>query len=155
MLSVRRLLVIIGLVAAVALVATAPAQAQDTTPRCAAVTALKPGNEVPPVDSRTSGAAAIHISGTRLSFAVAISNPDREEFCAGHIHIGAAGVNGPVRVLLFSGSSNRRLFTQVASIGISLENARAICGDLAGHYINYHTRRNPGGELRGQLVRVF
>jgi hypothetical protein len=155
MLPVRRLLVILGLVVAVALVATAPAQAQDTTPKCAAVAALKPGNEVPAVDSRTSGAAAIHINGTRLSFAVAIANPDREEFFAGHIHIGAAGVNGPVRVLLFSGSSDRRLFTQVSSISISLDDARAICRDLAGHYINYHTLRNQGGELRGQLIKVF
>ena len=116
---------------------------------------LKPGNEVPPADSRTSGAAAVHINGTRLSFAVAIANPERESFFAGHIHIGAAGVNGMIRVGLFMGSSDRRLFTQFDSIEIADADARAICSDLAGHYVNYHTTKNPGGALRGQLVRLF
>jgi hypothetical protein len=154
-LAIRRLLVVLALVVAVALVAAAPGQAQSATTKCAAVAVLKPGNEVPPADSRTSGAAAVHINGTRLSFAVAIANPERESFFAGHIHIGAAGVNGMIRVGLFMGSSDRRLFTQFDSIEIAEADARAICSDLAGHYVNYHTTKNPGGALRGQLVRLF
>jgi CHRD domain len=154
-LAVRRLLAVLGLVVAVALLAAIPGQAQSARTKCTAVAALKPGNEVPPADSETSGAAAVHINGTRLSFAVAIANPERERFFAGHIHIGAAGVNGPVRVLLFSGSNDRRLFTQFDSIQISATDAAAICGNLAGHYVNYHTDDFPGGALRGQLVRLF
>lgn len=155
MLAFRRLLAVLGLVVAVVLVAATPGQAQSATTKCTAVAALKPGNEVPPADSRTSGAAAVHINGTRLSFAVAIANPERETFFAGHIHIGAAGVNGDIRVGLFMGSSDRRLFTQFDSIEIDEDDAKAICGDLAGHYINYHTTKNTGGALRGQLVRLF
>jgi hypothetical protein len=152
----RSLLAVLALTVAVALVAAAPGGAQSTSPtKCAAVAQLKPGNEVPPVDSRTSGAAAVHINGTRLNFAVAILNPQRETFIAGHIHIGAAGVNGVIRVPLFEGSSNRRLFTQLDSIPISEANAAAICGDLAGHYVNYHTEEHETGALRGQLVRLF
>ena len=153
--AIRRLLVVLALVVAVALVAAAPSQAQGATTKCAAVAVLKPGNEVPPTDSRTSGAAAVHINGTRLSFAVAIANPERETFFAGHIHIGAAGVNGDIRVGLFMGSSDRRLFTQFDSIEIAEADAKAICGDLAGHYVNYHTTTHRGGALRGQLVRLF
>jgi hypothetical protein len=28
----------------------------------------------------------------------------------------------------------------------------AICGNLAGHYVNYHTTQDPMGAVRGQLV---
>lgn len=149
----RRLMAVLIVVAALAALAVAtPAAATDDAIKCAAYAVLKPGNEVPPTASKTLGAAAIHINGTTLSFAVTIANPQRETFVAGHIHIGAAGVNGPVRVPLFSGSNDRKLFFQAAQIQISAENATAICADLAGHYVNYHTTTFPGGALRGQLV---
>jgi CHRD domain len=153
---IRRLTAVLFLVAVLAAlaVATPAAATQDSATKCAAYAVLKPGNEVPPTASRTLGAAAIHINGTTLSFAVTIANPQRETFFAGHIHIGAAGVNGPVRVALFSGSNDRKLFFQAARITISETDAVAICGDLAGHYVNYHTTTFPGGALRGQLVGV-
>jgi CHRD domain len=152
----RRLIAVLFAVAVLtALAAATPAAATgDSATKCAAYAVLKPGNEVPPTTSRTLGAAAIKINGTTLSFVVTISNPQRETFTAGHIHIGAAGVNGPVRVALFSGSNDRRFFFQAAQIQISAENAAAICGDLAGHYVNYHTTQFPGGALRGQLVEI-
>ena len=151
----RRLMAVLIVVAALAALAVAtPAAATDDATKCAAYAVLKPGNEVPPTASKTLGAAAIHINGTTLSFAVTIANPQHETLVAGHIHIGAAGVNGPVRVPLFSGSNDRKLFFQAAQIQISAENATAICADLAGHYVNYHTTTFPGGALRGQLVGV-
>jgi CHRD domain-containing protein len=154
--QLRRLIAVLALVAVLAalVVATPAAATGDTATKCAAYAVLKPGNEVPPTASKTLGAAAIHINGTTLSFAVTIANPQRETFIAGHIHVGAAGVNGPVRVPLFSGSNDRKLFFQAAQIQISAENATAICADLAGHYVNYHTTTFPGGALRGQLVGV-
>jgi CHRD domain len=157
MVAARRLLATLFLAAIVAAVATAPAGAQTAT-KCAAVAVLKPGNEVrapdttDPVDSRATGAAAVHINGTRLTFTVAIFNPFRETFERGHIHIGARGVNGGVLVTLFGGSNNRRLFTQFEQLTISQQAADAICGDLAGHYINYHTTQDPDGAVRGQLI---
>lgn len=153
--AIRRLVAVPFLVAALAVLAVAtPAAATDGATKCAAYAVLKPGNEVPPTTSKTLGAAAIRIDGTTLSFAVTIANPQREIFVSGHIHIGAAGVNGTVRVGLFSGSNDRLLFFQAAQIQISAENAAAICSDLAGHYVNYHTTQFPGGALRGQLVAV-
>jgi hypothetical protein len=149
----RRLVAVVFLVALLAALAVAtPAAATGDETKCAAYAVLKPGNENPPTASKTLGAAAIKINGTTLSFAVTIANPLRETFFAGHIHIGAADVNGPVRVLLFSGSNDRTLFFQAAQIQITDQNATAICNDLAGHYVNYHTTQFPGGALRGQLV---
>jgi CHRD domain len=151
----RRLIAVLFAVAVLAALAAAtPAAAQGDATKCAAYAVLKPGNEVPPSASKTLGAAAIHINGTTLSFAVTIANPKRETFVAGHIHVGAAGVNGPVVVPLFSGSNDRRLFVQAARITIDAEDAAAICGNLAGHYVNYHTVDFPGGALRGQLIGI-
>jgi trimeric autotransporter adhesin len=153
--AVRRLLAVLALAVAVAALFAAPGGAQTASTKCTAFAVLKPGNEVPPTDSQATGAALVHINGTRLTFTVAIANPARETFILGHIHAGAAGVNGPIVVPLFDGSSDRRLFTQFDSIQISAENAAAICGNLAGHYVNYHTTDNQGGAIRGQLTRLF
>ena len=115
MLLTRRLVAVLVFVAVLAAlaVATPAAATGDTATKCAAYAVLKPGNEVPPTASKTLGAAAIHINGTTLSFAVTIANPQRETFIAGHIHVGAAGVNGAVRRaallgLATTGSSSSR-----------------------------------------------
>jgi hypothetical protein len=157
--AVRRLLAVVALAVAVAFAAAVPAggQTATTSTKCTAYAVLKPGNEVredesDPVESRATGAALVHINGTRLTFTVAIANPRRETFIAGHIHVGARGVNGEVLVTLFTGSSDRRLFTQFDSIGITTQQAAAICGNPAGHYVNYHTTQDPQGAIRGQLV---
>ncbi len=60
-------------------------------------------------------------------------------------------MNGPVVVDLFDGSSDSRLFTQFETKEITQAQADAICGNLAGHYINYHTTADPVGAVRGQL----
>lgn len=138
---------------------TGPAQAtsEESVTSCRSATVLSPRNEVrppgtdDPVESRAFGAAAIEIKGTTLKYAVGIVNLKRETFVAGHIHVAPAGVNGPVVVPLFSGSSDSRLFTQVASTQITADLAAQICGDLDGHYINYHTTQDPQGAVRGQL----
>jgi CHRD domain len=158
-LAVRKLPAVLALAVAVALVPAAASGSQSSATKCTAYAVLKPGNEVredasDPVESRATGAALVHINGTRLTFTVAIANPARETFILGHIHVGAEGVNGDPIVTLFDGSSSRRLFTQFASIGISSANAEAICADPAGHYINYHTTQDPQGAIRGQLVSV-
>jgi hypothetical protein len=148
----RRLLAVLTLVAALAaLVFSTPAAASDEPTKCTAFAVLKAGNEVPPTTSRASGAAVVHINGTTLSFAVAIFNPAGESFIAGHIHVGAAGVNGPVVVPLFAGSVSTRLIFQADRLTISEERAAAICGNPSGFYVNYHTTEFPGGAIRGQL----
>jgi hypothetical protein len=150
----RRLLAVLILVAALAvLVVSTPAGASgDSTTKCSAYTVLKAGNEVPPSASRAFGAAAVHVNGTTLSFAVTIANPARESCVAGPLHPGAAGVNGPVVVTLFTGSTDRKLIFQAARQEISATTAAAICANPAGHYVNYHTTDFPGGAIRGQLI---
>jgi hypothetical protein len=158
MVAVRRLLTVLALAVFAAVVAASPASAQTT--KCSAYAVLKPGNEVrpsdttDPVDSRASGATAVHITGTQLTVATAIFNPFRESFFAGHIHVGAAGVNGGIVVTLFSGSNDRRLLAHYNTVTITETTAANICGNLAGYYVNYHTTADPQGAVRGQLVGI-
>ena len=149
----RRLLAVLILIAALALVVATPVAAQDeSTTKCTAYTVLKAANEVPATTSRAVGAALVHVNGTTVSFSVAIVNPARESFFAGHIHVGAAGVNGPVVVTLFTGSTDRKLIFQAARVQTDATTAAAICANPAGYYVNYHTTQFPGGAIRGQLI---
>jgi hypothetical protein len=154
--TVRRMLAVFALAVAVALLAAAPATAQTTT-RCTAFAVLQPGNEVPPTTSQATGATLVRINGTSVRFATVISNPAREVFTRGHIHVGAAGVNGPIVVPLLEGAMNtRRLITQFDTVeDIDPELAAAICANPAAYYVNYHTSQFPGGAVRGQLTRLF
>jgi hypothetical protein len=153
MLAITRLLSAIALVVALVVLAASPAAAQEGTgATCTLFTALKPGNEVPPQTSLAFGAAAVHIDGERLSFAVAIANLSRETFTAGHIHVAPAGTNGTVVVPLFSSTGvSPRLFFQAGSVTIDRGLGEAICGTPANYYVNYHTTERPGGTTRGQL----
>lgn len=67
---------------------------------------------------------------------------------AAHIHSGRRGVAGPVIVPLCSPcrSGVRGRATVNASVLAALESGRA--------YVNVHTRKNPAGEIRGQLPAV-
>ncbi len=154
----RLLLAYVLLTALFALVVTTPTGAQsEPATKCIAYTVLKPGNEfrppdtTDPVESRAFGAALVIVDGTRLSFTVAIINPARETFIAGHIHAGAAGTNGGIVVGLFEGTASPRLFLQADRIPLADGVAAQICGNLAGHYVNYHTTQDPMGAVRGQL----
>jgi CHRD domain len=155
---VRRLFAVLVLVAALVSLAATPAQATgDASPHCLSFTKLTPENEVrppdttDPVESRASGFTLIHIRGTTLRVVTVIFNPARETFIAGHIHVGAADVNGPVVVPLFAGETSPFVFTQSDTLAVDEGTAEAICGNLAGYYVNYHTTQDPMGAVRGQL----
>jgi CHRD domain len=155
MLAITRLLSAFALVAALVALAASPAAAQEGTgAKCTLFTALRPSNEVdPPSNSLAFGAAAVHIDGTRLSFAVAIANLSREAFTAGHIHNAPAGANGTVVVPLFSSDPgvSPRVFFQAGSVGIAAALGADICANPANYYVNYHTEQRPSGTTRGQL----
>ena len=85
---------------------------------------------------------------------------------ASHIHAGAAGVGGPVIVnftVPAGGISND--YALSGTFGCSDVTVRAAqginsCEDfeqallLDNTYVNVHSTANPGGEIRGQLIRA-
>ena len=136
---------------------------------------MSAANEVPPitdVESGARGTATVTMnvprdsSGTpagpgTIAISVQLSGfPPGTPVILGHIHTGAAGVNGPFIV-------NTNLVAQTAlvlgdgTVNITFSNldtpaaaAQAIYANPAGHYVNFHTPLNQGGAVRGQLVRT-
>jgi hypothetical protein len=116
-------------------------------------------NQVPPLDVDATGNATVMISDDEqsVSWEVTYSGLTGDP-AAGHIHIGAAGENGPVMIP----------FAEVTATGTSgtfnaddYETGDGLPADWEGvlaairsgdTYVNIHTAANPGGEIRGQLM---
>lgn len=76
-----------------------------------------------------------------------------------HIHVGEAGVDGPVVVTLFDPGDPGPDVTLPADTEFFADCIEGVDKDLIKdirqnpdeYYINIHTLNNPGGEIRGQL----
>ncbi len=112
---------------------------------------LSGANEVPPTASTGSGTAVAILdnSGTQLACTVTFTGLT-SGLTASHIHIGAAGTNGPVlfpftttSVAGMTSGTFSQTFTLTAQNVSDLQNGL--------YYVNIHTSTYPGGEIRGQL----
>ena len=107
--------------------------------------ALSGSEEVPPVTTSASGSGTVTI------------NPDRSvrakitvtgmPATASHIHEGAAGTNGPVIVPFTKTADN----TFEAPADAKLTEAQYASYKAGKLYVNVHSAKNPGGEVRAQL----
>src|ERR1044071_682293 len=132
-------------------------------------------NEVPPHETKAQGQAVFHLSadGTTMEYRVLVA--DINNVVASHIHIGPAGVNGPIVVFLFGNAPpGGGLVNGVLAEGSFT--AANFTNVLAGHpmsdlvaalksgnaYVNVHTNDGiaptntgpgdfPGGEIRDQV----
>jgi len=128
---------------------------------------LTSDQQVPAVNTMAFGFAEVQLSedNNTLSFEVVVCNIAN---VISHIHVGAAGTNGPV-VLPFFGSSTP--FNSTRGCDTLAEGTRTsdnlvarpdagintwtdfINALIAGNtYVNVHTTAHTGGEIRGQLV---
>lgn len=123
-------------------------------------TELSGDNEVPPVETMSSGSAIVWVTDDgSLHFQVMVN--DIVDVTASHIHLAPEGENGPVVVPLFSGEFSGDGVLAEGTItadmlsgvleGMTLEDlmAHMVAGNT---YVNVHTAANPGGEIRGQLA---
>jgi predicted small secreted protein len=117
----------------------------DWMPGSGAIKVNLAGSEqVPPLNVPGSGSGSFRVAedGTVTG---SVTTKDVQGTMA-HIHRGAKGTNGPVIVPLdkngetYSAPAGRKLTPQ------QIEDLKA--GNL---YVNVHTNRNKGGEVRGQL----
>jgi CHRD domain/IPTL-CTERM motif len=151
-------------IASVASVMTRPASADLIV----FTATLLPSNEVPPItnaDQNASGTVTVTLdtSNNSWSFNWTVNGLGASQIILSHIHEAPAGVNGPVRV-----DSNIGVdppFIPIVSGGatffkagiIPATDAAGIASRVqanpAGFYFNVHTNINPGGAVRGQLVR--
>ena len=103
--------------------------------------------EVPPADPDGSGSALVTVNIGQREVCWDLSVSDIEPANAAHIHVGPAGVNGPVVVPLSPP-------TDGSSSGCA-DVDRALAKDILQHpeeyYVNVHNEEFPGGAVRGQL----
>jgi hypothetical protein len=134
---------------------------------------LNAQNEVPPISNAEASArgnvtimfdvqldAASAVTGATASFSASLFGfPAGSTATLAHIHEGGAGVAGGVRVNTGLSPSNPIQMPDgngvlsVGNVSVNAAVANAILSNPAGFYFNVHTPLNPGGAVRGQLVR--
>jgi hypothetical protein len=106
---------------------------------------LAGSNEVPPVTTTATGTAMVTVGDDRSVKASVTVNSMTAT--ASHIHMGAAGTNGPVIVPFTKSGDNA--FSAAADAKLTEEQYKAYkAGQL---YVNVHSTKDPGGEVRAQL----
>jgi hypothetical protein len=106
---------------------------------------LAGSNEVPPATTSATGTANITVGADRSVKATVTTTGMTAT--ASHIHMGAAGSNGPVIVPFTKSGDNA--FSAAPDAKLTEEQFAAYkAGKL---YVNVHSAKDPGGEIRGQL----
>ena len=103
-------------------------------------------NEVPPITTSAYGTGTVNIASDRS--VVATVNALYMTATAAHIHEGPAGANGPVIVPFTKISDN----VFVAPEGARLTDAQYASYKAGKLYVNVHSEKYPGGEVRAQIV---
>ena len=126
--------------------------------------------EVPAVSSTGSGTLRLKVDDANqlVEYELSYENLEGTTTTASHIHFGQKGVNGGVMVF-FCGGGGRPACTNTSGTfsgtfsaadvlgpsaqGIAaMEFAEVVAAIRAGQtYVNVHTNKHPGGEIRGQV----
>jgi hypothetical protein len=101
--------------------------------------------EVPPNTSTSVGTGTITVAADG-SVSGSVAAPGMAGMAA-HIHVGAAGVNGPVIIPLTGGAGD----TWTVPAGAKLTPEQMDAYKAGNLYVNIHTAEHKGGELRAQL----
>jgi hypothetical protein len=140
------LALVLGAIAIIPVAIAATASAQDETVRLTAN--LSARNETAGGVPGGTGFAAIRITGDRVCWGVRWKNID--ETIASHIHVGGAGVDGPIVVPLFLETPS-----QLFPHGCTTADPALLADIIANpqnYYVNVHTHQAPPGAIRGQLM---
>jgi len=99
----------------------------------------------PKAAARADGAFSATLAGRRLTWRLTFVRLTGKAVAA-HVHLGRQRVAGPVAVPLCGPCVS-------GAHGTSTVTPRVRAALLAGNaYVNVHTARNPGGEIRGQIA---
>jgi len=126
---------------------------------------LLAANETPPVtnaDQNASGSVIVTLDtvNNTARFDFSVNGLAASTVILAHIHEGPAGVAGPIRV--DSGITPGSPLTVVngsvvfgkSGIASPADVTQRLVANPAGFYFNVHSNLNPGGVVRGQLVRA-
>ena len=106
---------------------------------------LSGANEVPPVTTTGAGSGTVTVAADcTVTARITVTGMSAT---AAHIHEGAAGANGPVIVPFNKTADN--VFE--APAGAKMTEAQCAAHRAGNTYVNVHSAKNPGGEVRAQL----
>lgn len=106
---------------------------------------LSSAEEVPPVKAEGSGSGTLRVNADG-TVSGSVSTTGVQGTMA-HIHQGAKGQNGPVIIPLAKSGD-----TYTVPSSAKLNDAQMKAFKAGNLYVNVHTARNKGGEVRGQLT---
>jgi hypothetical protein len=113
-------------------------------------------NEVPATTTSANGTATFDIQGSTVLFRLELHSITG--VTAAHIHSGAGGANGPIRVTLYNGPTTGSVDGDLVQATFTSSDVTGIAfNDLLNEmrngsaYVNVHTTAFPAGEIRGQL----
>jgi hypothetical protein len=143
-----RTLVLSTVVMALALLIGVPMAAAQEMGK---VTATLTGDtEVPgPGDPKGSGTVQVTLNPDKGEVCYDLSVANIQEATAAHIHEGAKGQEGPVKVPLEAPKTGSAKGCKSADAAV----IKAIMQDPTGYYVNVHNAAFPKGAVRGQLSR--
>jgi hypothetical protein len=124
---------------------------------------LSGAEEVPPRPTAANGTAQIYIDGDLISYSIEVD--DINNITAAHIHSGAPGVNGPIRLFLYpvqQGTTVPQVSTTdkgilveatVPSSNVNGVTYQELLNQMrsGAAYVNVHSTQFPGGEMRGTV----
>lgn len=128
------------------------------------VATLEAAQENPPLQSPGTGRAVVLLSRSGDRIDVSVNMTGLENVTQAHIHRAPRGTNGGVIFWLWQlnnpiyPATPNQLGKSWLSPAVEARDevfSQRVIDDLrAGNlYVNFHTTRNPGGEIRGQLVK--
>jgi len=140
----RRLFPILVLAAAAATL-LACATASRTPAYCAELKGAGPASDA--LDPDASGTARLELVGTSIRFHV-MTSPNLGKVVATHLHQGGAGVNGPMAIELNPGFEGTAF---EGSVPVDADLSARVLANPSQYYVKLHSRKFPGGAIRGQL----
>ena len=110
---------------------------------------LSGANENPPTSSTATGLGVLILNDAETQATITATHNISIPVTGGHIHRGAANVNGPV-IFPFPAPTSPVGPLTWAIPAADVANLKAL-----GLYMNFHTAVNPGGAIRAQLTRAW
>jgi CHRD domain-containing protein len=102
--------------------------------------------EVPAVNTSASGTGTVTVADDR-SVSGSFKLQNAAQIAVAHIHTGPAGQNGPVIIPLQKVADNE----WAVPPGAKLTEAQYELYKKSGLYVNFHSAKYKGGEIRGQI----
>ena len=137
-------LAVLALTAALAAGGLAAVQKGGTVKLSAKLTAAREVPKPKGVPAAATGTFTGTLKGKKLTFKLTFSHLSGKA-AAAHIHKGKAGVSGPVLVTLCGPCKSP------VSKTVTVTSAQRNAIEHGATYVNVHTPKNLGGEIRGQI----